>query len=120
VAPVGVLAYVPGDRRREEDGMELDKYVVWITTRRIKPGSYEEFRRAWRPREFPQGMLRAYECFSEERSEVVGISIWDSLESRERYRVSEVEAERRQAMAPYVESESSGVYTGRELKLPKD
>ena len=52
-------------------------------------------------------------------NEIVGISIWDSLESRERYRLSEVEAERREAMAPFVESESSGLYVGRELKIPK-
>jgi len=99
--------------------VELDQQVVWITTRRIKPGTYEDFRRAWRPATFPEGMLQAYECFSEERSEVVGISIWDSTESRERYRASEVEAERRNAMAEYVEAESSGVYVGRELKIPK-
>lgn len=97
--------------------MEREQYVVWITTRRIAPGSYEEFRRAWRPSEFPEGMLRAYECFSEERNEVVGISIWDSLESRERYRLSEIETERRRAMAPFVEAESSGLYLGRELKM---
>lgn len=100
--------------------MERDQYVVWITTRKIKPGTYEEFRRAWRPKEFPEGMLRAYECFSEERSEVVGISTWDSFESRERYRLSGVEAARQQAMAPFVEAESSGLYTGRELQIPKD
>ena len=99
--------------------MELDQQVVWITTRTIKPGSYEEFRRAWRPGAFPEGMLRAYECFSGERNEVVGISIWDSTESRERYRASAVEAARREAMAPFVEAESSGVYVGRELKIPK-
>ena len=100
--------------------MERDEYVVWITTRTIKPGTYEEFRRAWRPSEFPQGMLRAYECFSEERSEVVGISTWESLEARERYRVSDVEAARQQAMAPFVQAESSGLYIGRELEIPKD
>ena len=100
--------------------MERDHYVVWITTRKIKPGTYEEFRLAWRPQGFPEGMLRAYECFSEERSEVVGISTWESLESRERYRVSEVEAARQQAMAPFVEAESSGLYVGRELEIPKD
>jgi len=99
--------------------MERDQYVVWITTRRIRPGTYEEFRRAWRPKEFPQGMLRAYECFSEEKNEVVGVSVWDSAESRERYRASDVEAARRQAMAPFVEAESSGVYAGRELQIPK-
>ena len=100
--------------------MELDDKVVWITTRKIKPGSYEDFRRAWRPKEFPEGMLRAYECFAGETNEVVGISTWESLEARERYRLSSVEAERRQAMAPFVESESSGVYVGRELQIPKN
>ena len=98
--------------------MTDDAYVVWITTRRIKPGTYDEFRRAWRPREFPVGMLRAYECFAADRNEVVGVSIWDSLESRDRYRLSDVEQERQRAMAPFVETESSGVYSGRELRIP--
>jgi heme-degrading monooxygenase HmoA len=98
--------------------MTEDSYVVWITTRRIKPGAYDDFRRAWRPSEFPEGMLRAYECFAEDRDEVVGVSIWDSLESRDRYRLSNVEAERQRAMAPFVEAESSGVYSGRELRIP--
>ncbi len=99
--------------------MESDQSVVWITTRTIKPGSYEEFRKAWRPTSFPEGMTRAYECFSEDRNEVVGISWWDSVESRERYRLSDVEAERQRAMAPFVEAESSGLYVGRELEIPK-
>jgi heme-degrading monooxygenase HmoA len=99
--------------------VDWDQNVVWITTRRIKPGTYEEFRKAWRPKTFPEGMLRAYECFSKERDEVVGISVWDSLESRERYRKSEVEAERQRAMAPFVDAESSGLYIGRELEMPQ-
>ena len=99
--------------------MESDQSVVWITTRTIKPGSYDDFRKAWRPKSFPEGMTRAYECFSEDRSEVVGISWWDSLESRERYRLSGVEAERQRAMAPFVEAERSGLYLGRELRLPE-
>ena len=92
--------------------MDWDQNVVWITTRTIRPGTYEEFRKAWRPSAFPEGMIRAYECFSEDRNEVVGISVWDSFESRERYRLSEVEAERQRAMAPFVEAESSGLYVG--------
>jgi len=99
--------------------VEWDQAVIWITTRTIKPGTYEEFRQAWRPSSFPEGMVRAYECFSEDRNEVVGISVWDSMESREHYRLSDVEAERQRAMAPYVEAESSGVYVGRELELPR-
>ena len=43
----------------------------------------------------------------------------ESLEARERYRLSEVEAERQRAMAPFVEAESSGLYLGRELEIPK-
>ena len=98
--------------------MELDRAYVWITTRRLKPGAREEFSRAWRPTDFPDGMLRAYECYSADGNEVVGISIWDSPESREAYRLSDVESKRRQAMAPYVVEETAGFYTGRELKIP--
>ena len=63
--------------------MEFDTAHVWITTRRLKPGAREEFSKSWRPREFPEGMLRAYECYSPDGSEVVGVSIWDSPESRD-------------------------------------
>ena len=98
--------------------MDLDQQYVWITTRRLKPGAREAFRQAWRPSEFPVGMLRAYEFDAVGSDEVVGISVWDSAESRERYRLSEVEAERQRAMAPFVEETSSGFYTGRELKIP--
>ncbi len=98
--------------------MELDQTNVWITTRRLRPGTRDEFSRAWRPSEFPEGMLRAYECYSPDGNEVVGISIWDSLESRERFRLSEVESKRRQAMAPFLIDERSGFYLGRELKIP--
>ena len=98
--------------------MDLDGAYVWITTRRLKPGSREEFSRVWKPSEIPEGMLRAYECYSEDGKEVVGISIWDSPESRDRYRLSDTEKERRQAMAPFVLEETSGFYVGRELKIP--
>ena len=99
--------------------MELDGAYVWITTRRLRPGSREEFSRSWRPSEFPAGMLRAYELYSPDGNEVVGISIWDTAESRDRYRTSEVESARRRAMAPYVLDEHSGFYLGRELKIPR-
>lgn len=95
-----------------------DEYVVWITTRRLKPGSREEFSRAWRPGAFPEGMLRAYECYSPDKDEVVGISVWDSHESWERFRRSETDSARRKAMAPFVLDETSGLYVGRELRIP--
>jgi len=100
--------------------MEFETAHVWITTRKLKPGSRGEFSRSWRPSEFPAGMLRAYECYSADETEVVGISIWDSPESRERYRLSDVENRRRAAMAPYVIEERAGFYTGRELGIPSE
>ena len=95
------------------------QHVIWITTRTITPGSLGEFREAWRPKHFPDGMLRAYEGDGTDRSEIVGIAIFDTRQSLDTYRLSEVEAERREAMAPYVESESSVVYDGRELEIPR-
>jgi heme-degrading monooxygenase HmoA len=98
--------------------MDLDNGYVWVTTRKLEPGTREEFSRAWRPGEFPAGMLRAYELYSSDGNEVVGISVWDSPESRDAYRLSDVEKARRDAMAPFVVDEVSGFYTGRELKIP--
>ena len=98
--------------------MDLDNAYVWVTTRKLEPGTREQFSKAWRPGEFPEGMLRAYELYSSDGNEVVGISVWDSPESRDAYRLSEVEKERREAMAPFVASEVSGFYKGRELKIP--
>ena len=48
--------------------MEIDQTFVWITTRRLKPGTRDDFARAWRPTEFPEGMLRAIAAFCKERS----------------------------------------------------
>jgi hypothetical protein len=55
-------------------------------------------------------MVRAYECYAPDGNEVVGISMWDSPESRDRFRLSQVEPERREAMAPFLIKESSGFY----------
>jgi heme-degrading monooxygenase HmoA len=96
----------------------MDEHYVWTTTRRIKPGTRAEFEQAWQPPEFPAGMLRAYELWSEDEEEIVGISFWESQESCDRYRTSDVEEERRAAMAPYVLEEHSGTYRGRELEIP--
>lgn len=93
-------------------------YYVWTTTRRIKAGMREEFEGAWRPAEFPEGLLRAYVLYAEEADEVVGVSIWDSRESCQRYRASEIEAGRRDAMAPFVLDERSSTYVGRALAIP--
>jgi heme-degrading monooxygenase HmoA len=102
----------------ESEAEEMEEQYVWMTTRRLRPGSRSDFERAWTPRAFPDGMLRAYELWSEEDDEIVGVSVWTSREACERYRSSDVEAERRQAMAPFVVDETTATYTGRELSIP--
>jgi hypothetical protein len=38
----------------------MEEHFAWMTTRRIKPGTLAEFKRAWRPDTHPDGMRRAY------------------------------------------------------------
>ena len=89
--------------------MEPETQHVWITTRRLKPGTREGSARPG----VRDGlnMLSAHEYWAEDRDEVVGISV----ESPQAVTVpaSEVETERRRAMAPYVVEEHSGFYDGR-------
>jgi hypothetical protein len=56
--------------------------------------------------------------YEQEGEDVVGISIWDSRESCDRYRASEIETRRREAMAPFVLDERSSTCTGPELAIP--
>jgi heme-degrading monooxygenase HmoA len=93
-------------------------YYFWVSTRRIKPDAREQFEQSWRPDEFPDGLVGAYVLYAEEGDDVVGISIWDSAEACERYRRSDVEARRGEAMGPFVLEARSSFCTGRELGIP--
>jgi heme-degrading monooxygenase HmoA len=96
----------------------MEEHFVWMTTRRIKPGTLKDFERAWRPDFSPEGLRRAYAYWSEDGQEVIGVSFWDSRESCDAWRVSEAESRRRDAMAPYVVEDREAFYRGRELALP--
>ena len=96
----------------------MSNFFVWVTTRRIKEGALEDLRRAWEPSEPPEGMKRAFDWVAADGRTVVGVSHWDSEDSCESYRSSSEEAERRERMAQYVESEESETYSGRELSIP--
>jgi heme-degrading monooxygenase HmoA len=96
----------------------MEEHFVWMTTRRIKPGTLTEFERAWRPDTHPEGMLRAYAYWSENGEQIIGVSSWASRQSYEAWRASEAEARRRAAMAPYILDEQEGFYRGRELVVP--
>src|SRR5918992_860644 len=96
----------------------MQEHFVWMTTRRIRPGTLADFERAWRPERNPEGMQRAYAYWSEDEQEVIGVSFWDSKESCDAWRASEAEEHRRQAMAPYLVQEEEHFYRGRELAFP--
>jgi heme-degrading monooxygenase HmoA len=96
----------------------MEDYFVWMTTRRIKPGTLAEFERAWRPSPYPDGLRRAYAYWSEDGTEVVGVSFWVSKEACDAWRASEAETHRRAAMAPFVVEEREAFYRGRELAVP--
>ncbi|MET9375193.1 antibiotic biosynthesis monooxygenase [Streptomyces sp. NPDC003035] len=96
----------------------MERHFVWVTTRRVEPGTLEDFERAWRPGFAPDGMLRALAYWSEDGQEITGVSIWASREACDAWRSSDAERERREAMAPYVVQESEGFYRGGELTLP--
>ena len=93
-------------------------YYFWVSTRRIRPDTREQFEQSWRPAEFPDGLVGAYVLYAEQGDEVVGISIWDSAKACDGYRRSDVEARRREAMEPFVLEERSNFYAGRELGIP--
>jgi hypothetical protein len=54
----------------------MEEHFVGMTTRQIQPGTLADLERAWRPGTHPEGMLRAYACWSEDEREIVGISFW--------------------------------------------
>ncbi|MEU8528804.1 MULTISPECIES: antibiotic biosynthesis monooxygenase [Streptomyces] len=96
----------------------MEHRYVWVTTRRIKPGTLEEFERAWRPAIHPAGLRRAFAYWSEDGSEITGVSVWDSQDACEAWRSSDTERERREVMAPFVVAEQEGFYLGGELTIP--
>ena len=96
----------------------MEEHFVWMTTRRIKPGTLTDLDVAWRAGTHPEGMLRAYAYWSEDEQQIIGVSFWASKESCDAWLASEAEARRRAAMAPHVLDEQEAFYRGRELVIP--
>jgi hypothetical protein len=79
-----------------------------LTSRKLKPGAWEDFRRAWEPPAFPPGFIRAYHVRAlDDENHVISFGLLDgSREDMERIRgeMSDTENERQRAMAEFVES----------------
>jgi hypothetical protein len=64
----------------------MEEHLVWVTTRRIKPGTLTEFERARRPGPHPEGMVTACAYWSGDEQEVIGVSLWASRQSCDAWR----------------------------------
>jgi heme-degrading monooxygenase HmoA len=90
--------------------------IVMFSARRLKPGAWEQFRRAWDPGDArPPGLNRAYHARNiRDEDEVISFGLFDMTEDEyHRWRAENdaQEMKRIDHLSAFVESESvSGVY----------
>jgi len=90
--------------------------IVMFSARRLKPGAWEQFRRAWSPDDLmPPGLQRAYHARNiRDEDEVISFGVFDM--TQEEYRSWRAEADSQEMqrvdhMSAFVQSEPvSGVY----------
>ena len=78
-----------------------------LTVRRLKPGSYDEWRRAWEPPQWPEGAQKAYILRKVgDPDEVIAFGFFegDLTAFRNDPELQDAQKQRFDAMAPYVES----------------
>jgi len=82
----------------------------FLTARRLRPGSYDRFRQAWEPDEWPAGFLRAYQLRNpQDEGQVISFGLFEG--TMEDYRglradkaASQAEDRRQREMAEVVDS----------------
>ena len=90
--------------------------IVMFTARRLKPGAWEQFRRAWDPEEArPPGLRKAYHARNiRDEDEVISFGLFDmSVDQYHRWREEADAQENRRVdhLSAFVENEYvSGVY----------
>jgi heme-degrading monooxygenase HmoA len=90
--------------------------LVMFTARRLKPGSWEQFRRAWDPgEEKPPGFRQAYHARNiRDEDEVISFGLFDMTEDEYRSWRGQADAEenkRVDSMSDFVENEHvAGVF----------
>lgn len=87
-----------------------------LTVRKLKPGSYDEWRQAWWPEsateEMPEGAQVLIVRNTKDPDEVIAFGLFEGeLEEMRKMMDPEVEQKRQDAMAPYIESVGAdGIY----------
>jgi len=90
--------------------------IVMFTARRLKPGAWEQFRRAWQPGEgegdLPPGTVAIYHARNrKDPDEVISFGIFDVDDPKEVRGPEEAELKRQDAMAAFVKNvPMEGVY----------
>jgi heme-degrading monooxygenase HmoA len=90
--------------------------IVMLSARRLKPGAWEQFRRAWDPADAkPPGFQRAYHARNiRDEDEIVSFGLFDMSEEDYRSWRAEADAEETQRvdrLSAFVENQHvSGVY----------
>lgn len=90
--------------------------IVMLTARRLKPGAWEQFRRAWDPGgDKPPGFQRAYHARNiRDEDEIVSFGLFDMTEDDYRRWRSDADAEETQRvdrLSAFVQNEHvAGVY----------
>lgn len=83
--------------------------LCFMTARRLKAGSFDEFRRAWEPDDWPEPFVRAYHVRDlQDENRVVSFGFFDGTEEdyrrlREDSEANEVEDRRQRELARYVD-----------------
>jgi hypothetical protein len=91
---------------------------VLLTQRKLKPGHYDDWRKAWEPDEWPEGAVKAYILRSvNDPDEVVAFGLFE-VDPRTTIPAEERSA-RFERMTPHIESTGAdGVYEVIEEVLP--
>ena len=91
--------------------------LCFLSVRTLRPGAWDAFRRAWEPREWPEGFIRAYHLRDPQNPDrVVSFGLFEGeLSDVERLRgdpaFEAVERERQAAMGAHVASaEIDGIF----------
>ena len=91
--------------------------IVMFSARRLKPGSWEQFRRAWDPGDsMPPGFQRAYHARNiRDEDEIISFGLFDMTEDQYHEWRGEADAQemrRVDQLSAFVENDHvSGVYT---------
>jgi heme-degrading monooxygenase HmoA len=90
--------------------------IVMFSARRLKPGAWEQFRRAWDPGDArPPGLQRIYHARNiRDEDEIISFGLFDMTEDEYRQWRSDADAQEMQRvdhLSAFVESQpASGVY----------